>query len=538
MSIGRTTLPPISFGSGSGGVAPGTISLPGIETRLIHVDKGDNVLMDGTRQRPYHTVAAGIAAAVALVPTATSRAAVLIYPGEYNESGLTSGDYVDLVGIGTRGSVRIEGAAGVVLTVTHGTFRAWNITFAQTSANGIVTVTGVFAAFAEFHECSFEGIADNASRVYVTGSSWARFEDCTFTSAGGAANRVFYSDTAGTIADCRRCRLSGCMVHTSSSYYVDSCVIEGNINSITDAACSVTNSVMIPVSFCIYFHATPSSCVIMNNRFVAAVGNLDIESGAARTGFIIRGNVMTRGINGYISHIDPVRNVGAAGMLDWYPTVQAALDSCTFDDIVVKLMVDVTLAASLTAPAGRILTIDGNGMHAISYNGNHMFLNQAGTTLTLRDVLITGGVNARFSLSNVTSTIIIEDATIEAYIYNYGGTIYSRRSRHIGQASGPGALILISDAAIVRFEHSYVKGAAGAFAVYWSASSCLNLYAKYSKFYHGSGAANDPFGRDGVQVPTWHSHHNQFNSIPGSGWLTNLIPPAQTMDSVDPGADY
>jgi len=229
-------------------------------------------------------------------------------------------------------------------------------------------------------------------------------------------------------------------------------------------------------------------------------------------------------------------------MLDWYPTVQAALDSCTFDDIVVKLMVDVTLAASLTAPAGRILTIDGNGRHGITRAGATLLdLNVAGSQVVLRDLSLRGNILLNPGVGANTQLTIEDSENLGRVTVQSGpATTLLRviRSRLVGSdAISPALYVVVADP-VVRLEWSYVKSEAGSAAVRFQVVN-NNFYSKYSKLYHGSGgAANDPVSRAHALAQTWHSHHNQFNSIPGSGWLTNLIPPAQTMDSVDPGADY
>lgn len=546
MSLSRTTLPPISFGGAGGGLAPGVESLPAIETRLIFVDKGDNALGDGSRQYPYHTVAAGLAAAAALGPTAASRAVVFVYPGEYAESGLTSVAHTSLVGVGGRDAVRIEGSAGVVLTVTHGSFEVWNLTLAQSVNDNVVRIAS--PTLCEFHNCVFDfmGGSDTRRIASTVAGGKSQYEDCAWVNAQFDFSQVFVS-ALSALDDHRfyRCTVRGQLNIQGGNAVVDGCVITGMVSRGGGVAstmlvkdCVITASVYWAV-----FLTSSTAATIVNNRLTAAAGQYDVASAVATAGHVIEGNVMTRGISGYVSHIAPTRNVGAAGMKDWYPTVQAALDSCTFDDIVVRLLVDVGLAAALTPPANRVLTIDGVGRHRITWAAATVLtLTLAGQKVTLRDIEVRGQL--LINTASAGCTLTIEDSWVLGRITINNGladtVLRIVRSEVYGGDGLLRALEQIPTAPFTYIEWSRLKGQADAagYAILWNTLTNNNVYAKYSKFYHGLGAANDPMGRTGAQTPTWHSHHDQFNSIPGSGWLTNLIPPGQTMDSVDPNADY
>jgi len=535
LGIAQNTLPITSCGTGAGGLAPGVESLPAIETRLLFVDKGANVASDGSRQEPYHTVAAALAQAAVLAPTVNSRVAILIYPGEYAEDGLNSVDYVDMVGVGPRGAVRIEGAAATTYTVDDAHTTHWNIIFANTGAFRILTVTGAMSTSALFVECAFEGAASDASCAAVVSGADAEFQDCRFTNAG--ILRAVLGSDVGSVLVLRRCIIAGNLSLSSLAVTMEGCTVGGLTELNTMAPVELRGNTFVSDTQGIIIYAIPVPGIIHNNRIVSGAGCYDLIAAGPITGLYIEGNVMTRGIHGLISHVKPERNVGAAGNLDFYPTLQFALDSCTFDDITVKLLVDVNLAATLTTPAF-VLTIDGNGKHTITRAaGGQITTLGANSSVTFRDVDLVGRIDI---LTNPV-VLLLENCTMLGRIYSAaaaGNTVTVRRSVLFGDVVTANAIYVSDTVTVWKFEWSYIRAVSGfpfPALVYNAVNN--NVYAKYSTFYYGNAAA-DPFSRTAAQTPTWHSHHDQFNSIPGAGWLTNVIPAGQSQDSVDVNGDY
>lgn len=535
MSLSRTTLPPIAFGTG-GGLAPGVESLPAIETRLLFVDKGTNAAPDGSRQEPFHTIAAALAQAAVLAPGVNSRVAILIYPGEYAEDGLNSVDYVDMIGVGPRGAVRIEGANATTYTVDneHTTHR--NLTFANTGAFRPVWIVGAMSTSTLFVECGFEG-GTLASFAVTTGAD-AECQDCHFTSAG--APQVVLGLDLGSAIVLRRCIIVGNIAVFSPVFTMEGCTVNGVTELGNGEPFALRCNTFISATYSIIIYNTPIVGIIHNNRMVSGAGLYDLIGGGPITGLSIEGNVMTRGIHGTISHVKPERNVGAAGMLDFYPTLQLALNSCTFDDIVVRLLIDITTAATLTYASALSATIDGIGKHTLSC-ANFYALTHTGTSaLTFRDIIVTAAI----TLDGAGASLIIEDSTISAPLIigaNCTASSVCRVIRSFVPSTGVfGYAIIIYDADCrIYFEWSRIKGA-GFAAIYFGGGGVVNnnIYIKHSTLWHGLGAANDPFARDAAQVVTFKSHHSEYNSIPGSGWATNLIPAGQTQDAVDVNGDY
>jgi hypothetical protein len=260
---------------------------------------------------------------------------------------------------------------------------------------------------------------------------------------------------------------------------------------------------------------------------------------------VIENNVMTRGISPNVSHVNPVKYVGSAGHKDFYNTTQDALTACTYDDCVVKLLKDEVLAAALTFNVARIVTIDGNGKHTISRPASTI-LNLAGTAgrkMTFRDIILAGATSVA---QNGSGEIKFEDVHFTGQFYIVSGLVTDRitfeGSTLLGDATFTMPILVGSDIVIVTFKRCRVKGGAAGnpAALYWFAGTVggTNVKMERSTFVHGFGGANDPFRRDAAQTPTFAAHHCAFNTIPGAGWATNAIPPAQQFNTTDPNVDF
>jgi len=244
------------------------------------------------------------------------------------------------------------------------------------------------------------------------------------------------------------------------------------------------------------------------------------------------------GIHANVSHVKAERNVGSAGDLDFYATLQDALTSCTFDDIVVRMLKDEALAAEVTPPAGRVLVIDGNGKHTLS-RLNARIITVTNSTVTIRDLNMVGEI-----LMNTLSDFVcrVVDCEMSGRLYLFRGTVnsalYITRSKIVG-ASSLAFAIRIDDAdPAIIVEDSYLSGYTAQSAVHYVVTND-NLKMRRSKCFHGSLGVNNPFGRAAAQTPSWRGYQNDFNADPDSfGWSTNLVAAGQQQSSFDANTDF
>ena len=90
---------------------------------------------------------------------------------------------------------------------------------------------------------------------------------------------------------------------------------------------------------------------------------------------------------------------------------------------------------------------------------------------------------------------------------------------------------------IIVIKRSYMKSNGANPAIYWDTITNNNLKVAYSKIFHGSLGANNPFGRSGAQTPDYRSHHSVYNLDPQTGAIwTNLI--TTEYDVFDVNGDY
>jgi len=79
----------------------------------------------------------------------------------------------------------------------------------------------------------------------------------------------------------------------------------------------------------------------------------------------------------------------------------------------------------------------------------------------------------------------------------------------------------------------------GGFAVYHdNGVQNDNLKAKYSKFDHGLGIGNIPFGVNAAQTPQYYAHHCEMTDDPDLGAFANQVPPGARYNSIDPSVGY
>lgn len=526
----------------------GVLSFPGIE-QIIYVSQDSTYagVADGTIQKPFTTIAAAVAAANALTPAEANRILILVYPGIYSEQVTLADDYVYLAGV-DRDSCALFNNTGTPLTVSADVTAVWDMKIESDAGQGIVDITGS----ADFYECLFRGDDTAGEQVSINTTGTVLFKDCEFNEdddgnvilgVGGAAATV-------TLEGCQMvgsCTLADgdVLLHDSRFFSTDGTATvqaQTGLDSLSIRGCEVyTESSGDAISI-----QSQTDLLLLGNVLQTLAGDYSVQAAAAVTGAVIEDNVMIGGgIHANVSHVKPERIVGASGMCDWYATTQEALDSCTFDDIVVRLKRDETLAANLTPPAGRVLTLDGCGKHTLTIPaGINIFLNVCGAN-TYRDLHIhgTGGLVAYIGSAAEQTFVDCEITSTSFYSVARVSIIDCRFTASAIEAS-LGALTFTSNALVeATLKRSYFKGPPGAaYVFYWRAGGAGAVGAiriQDCAIMHGSLGANNPFGRDAAQTPNYRSTHSIYNSDPQlGGWATNLVAAAQRFDSYDPNGDY
>lgn len=159
--------------------------------------------------------------------------------------------------------------------------------------------------------------------------------------------------------------------------------------------------------------------------------------------------------------------------------------------------------------------------------------------LIMRGVDFTG----RITLTGASAILRMYDCDGVGIVQINGGSVstYARinATRIIGDATDLNALSFANANPYVIVESgSYLQGFAANPAVYWDTVTNDNLRVKHSGVFNGT-VATIPFGRSGVQTPNFYAHHCEFDSDPEAGAIwTNLVPPWQRFNSIDPSVRY
>jgi len=537
----------------------GVISFPGAQ-QILHIF-GDSTYIgaaDGTMRKPFMTIGAAVTAANALTPAVDNRVLLLVWPkeGGYDEAVTLADDYVYMAGV-SRDGVILTTAAAIVLTVTTQHTAVWNMTVVSTkgaSPGSVIEVTAPGAAWTEpcsFYECVFISSAANVL-MGIRASTRASFKDCRIEGVGaGSIVGQFVGLSVildGCAVDTRIQVFGGCVFTLLHS---DTAGINGPVSS---ASFFLHNSILhndgttAPVDLSV----APTDLVVQGCHFVNATGiSYDISSVAAITGAIIENNVMVKGIDPDISHVNPNKRVGEAAVKDWYATVQDALDACTYDDCVVTMYQDETLAGGLTWNKILTVTVDGRSINAINYGaGQILGLGGGGYSnrhFTFRRITLTGVII--FSVSDgFLQSLTLDRCEMSGAVACGSGTlgtvkIVSSTIRGNNGANVYWPLRFYSDTdSTVVVENSFLKGYSTYPAVYWAGVTNNNLKAKHSTFVHGSAGANNPFDASAAQTPNFRAHHCGFNADPTSfagppNW-TNLIAAGQQQNTYDVNVDW
>lgn len=519
----------------------GVLSFPGIQQILYVEADSTNAVEDGTIQAPFHTIQAAVTAANALTPAIGNRILILIYPGIYDEQVTLADDYVYLAGIDQDSCILTN--AATPLTVTADETAVWTLAIRVTGADTIADISGD----ASFYECLFESTNNSdSSRIEVLAAADVLFKDCQLIH-GFSGRMILRSQAAGNIVRLDGCQVAGYLDPLIGSLFITDCDITSSLAARTIRLGASNVDVTIRGSRIantagdvILFIGNPSGdVVILSNEFEAAAG-FCLDASAAVTGITIDNNVMIGGgIDEDISHIKPERIVGASGMKDWYATTQEALTSCTFDDIVVKLLVDEALGAQLTVPA-QTLILDGQGKHSLTRTGATAAAVTTGTDLTLRDIVLTG----EWQVTNA-AILRLHDVEINGAIRMEANTTAAALlevidSEVIGSNAWLWAIRIRDADPTIILKRSRLKGKVGQVALYWdSGATNDNVQIQDCAIMHGSLGANNPFGRNAAQTPDYRSTHTIYNLDPETGAIwTNLVAVGQRFDAFDVNGDY
>ena len=307
-----------------------TPSFPGIE-QILFVNKGPTTGQeDGTVQNPYHTIADALTQAATLTPGASNKICILVYPGVYSESGLTSQDYVYVVGI-NRDTCILENAA-TIFTVGSPNTVFTSMQFVATSTNPVISITGAMASACRFEDCLFDmtGGSSGAAISISTGAK-VEFFNCRVTQSStsldaivvdsNAGNQITtdevyvegYIDVDGGVATFYDSNVQGQIDIGGTTQFSIGDTLVRNTNNADAVVLGTTGAVIISENtfrspglsggsdrYMMQVTAQPSSCFICGTKFIweTAEPTYGVFSTFATFQFLGKGNGFQRGMNG------------------------------------------------------------------------------------------------------------------------------------------------------------------------------------------------------------------------------------------------
>jgi hypothetical protein len=382
-----------------GGGIGSTISFPGIE-QTIFVDKGTITgSEDGTVQNPYHTVGDALTAAAALTPTANNKIAIVIYPGVYLESGLSSQDYVYLVGV-NRETCIIQ-SDEIIFTISTDDTTFTSLQFVQTGARPIVSITGAMANACQFNDCLLRmtgGTSDAA--IDVSSGAKAFFFGCRITQSSTALDALVMDATAGNSLEFDEVYVEGYLDADGGTLTIYDSHINGqidvggttafaigetlvrNTNDADAVILGTTGAVLLLEStfrspgfsggsdrYMMKVTAQPSSCFICAMKFIwdTAEPTYGVFSTFATFQFLGKGNSFHRGMNGNCRNTcTSIRDVNPSAGTEYNIISDAVTASQAGDVICLSANIhDVTDSVNITN-SGVTLRGEGATIRALS----------------------------------------------------------------------------------------------------------------------------------------------------------------------------
>jgi hypothetical protein len=313
-----------------GGGIGSTISFPGIQ-QTIFVDKGTTTgSEDGTVQNPYHTVGDALTAAAALTPAVDNKIAIVIYPGIYSENGLSSQDYVYLVGV-NRDTCILQNDSTIMTFSTEET-AVTNLQFLGTDTNPVISVSGAMTSQCEFNDCRFVMTRGNSgAAISVSSGGQVLFLNTTIEQLSSDVDALVADSNSGNVVEFDEVSVTGYLDIDGGTLTIYDSSILGQVDVGGTTAFSIgetlvrnpndadavilgtTGAVVISEStfrapglsggsdrYMMRVTAQPSSCFICGTKFIweTAEPTYGVFSTFATFQFLGKGNGFQRGMNG------------------------------------------------------------------------------------------------------------------------------------------------------------------------------------------------------------------------------------------------
>jgi len=539
------------------------------DPQTVHVSKQATAREEGTLSKPFKTIAAALAHAATLTPSATKRIVVLIHPGDYTETGLTGVQYVDLKGV-ERDSCVLESAdANDILAVNVADVRLDSLTFRSTStglpldvqASGVVDVFG----------CRFDA-ADASSRVEVDGG--ITLTECDLDGSGTA----ILVGNAGTI-EVTKCTANG-HIQTSSDFVgrwsnltslsglgtadleLSQCRISGGMSYASSGTLRLDgNDIIYSIGAALWIQASCTAS-FTDNTFSAAAGFGDIYVTAGTTTVLaFSGNKMgSRGVYapGSIFQLpDTVTQINVGGPYDSFYDFRHVLDAVT-GDCTIKLCKNMLYSGGtyITMDHSYNITVDVDkfvlSANPDFFTGLGGFNLSGGGTLAFKSNAVNGRSQGRLYFVGdkaVTFThhvhfgkIVFEAATTSAARLD----AYDSEIRSDSNTNQP-VVVIQSAAPVMHFENCgirpYYYGAQTQYAFVWEGVQNDSLSLSRCVVWGGLPGEN-PFNRTGAETPVYKSTYTEYTSNPQTGaiwgnsildgvngdiYLDNLVPTTGTV---------
>ena len=513
---------------------------------------------DGVRK--YTTIGAAMAAAVA-------GNLVLVYPGTYVES-VTLKANVTLAGIDKAQVIISQNNTGnPALKYTTSGVRDDVVTIANLTAIGYGTSktfdfiysaglwNSVNVSDVDFKTDSGTSYGQWDKYVYPT------FTRCNFITGGGGGFCWKNTVTAGT-AYFNFCALMGRMLTQSPSamYFTDTTLlaIYATAGTVWFQRCQAGSDELPPAPYNNFIHSNGAGVLfqsglltsdgdfypirmeknlyleILDSRVQGINGYTEVFCDVPLTSSTIKNNLLTTGLPANLTHSNPIKYVG--GGIDFYQTVQGALNGVNGNSQKVVLNSDQVITAALTPPSYAVL-IDGNhqfkitraaglALMTLDANDNVKFVN-----IDLVGSIDVAGNGAKLFLADHTFLA----GMVDVQSGDANTEIKIDQAKILGDASDLYCIRIAHASPLIIVKRSYLKGNANP-VVYWDTVTNNNLKIAWAALMHGSLGASNPFGRSAAQTPNFCSHHSMYNADPTAGIWTNLI--GTPYDSFDADGDY